>query len=333
MASAPPAAIHAADMSMRVPLPRFASWLKRLAVTQRPERPLLGIVLRMCAMLLLATMFMLIKLAGESGIAAPEVMFWRQAVSIPTLLAGLALTGNVGLLRTRRMGSHARRAVIGTFGLLCNVSAAMLLPLAEATTLGFTAPIFAVLITALVLREHVGRWRWTAVAVGFAGVLIVAQPGHVPVSPIGVAAGLGAGLVVAAVSFQIRDLSRTEAPVTCVFWFATYGAAFASVLLPFYATRHDGWQWLLLLLIGLSGTGAQLLLTLALRHAAVATVIVMDYTALIWSTLYGWLLWDQLPPRVTWLGAPLIVAAGLIITWREHRMARAIPPASALEED
>lgn len=284
-------------------------------------------------MLLLSTMFMLVKLAGESGLSPPEVMFWRQATTVPVIAAGLAATGHLGLLRSQRMSSHARRAVTGTFGLLCNVSAAMLLPLAEATTLGFTTPLFAVLITAFVLRQHVGRWRWAAVALGFAGVLIVAQPGHVPVSMLGVAAGLGAGLIVAAVSFQIRDLSRTEAPVTCVFWFGAFGALFAGMLLPFYATSHSVWQWLLLLAIGLSGTGAQLLLTFALRHAAVATVIVMDYTALIWSTLYGWLIWDNLPLRVTWFGVPLIVAAGMIITWREHRMAGAIPPATSLEED
>jgi drug/metabolite transporter (DMT)-like permease len=302
-------------------------------VPHRTERALLGLMLRAAAMLLLATMFMLVKLAGDSGIAAPEVMFWRQAVTVPTLLGGLALTGNLGLLRTNRMASHARRAMTGTFGLLCNVSAAMLLPLAEATTLGFTTPLFAVVISALVIRQHVGPWRWAAVTLGFAGVLIVAQPGHVPVSLLGVAAGLTAGLVVASVSFQIRDLSRTEAPVACVFWFGFYGTVFAGVLMPLYATPHTAWQWLLLIGIGLAGTGAQLLITLALRHAAVATVIVMDYTALIWSTLYGWLIWDQLPPRVTWLGAPLIVAAGMIITWREHRMARAISPASALEED
>lgn len=284
-------------------------------------------------MTLLSTMFMLVKVAGETGIAAPEIMFWRQAIAIPVLLAGLAATGSLGLLRTKRMSSHALRAVSGTTGLLCNVSAAMLLPLAEATTLGFTTPLFAVLIAAVVMRDKVGPWRWAAVVLGFIGVLIVAQPGHVPVSPLGVAAGLSAGLIVAAVSFQIRDLSRTEAPVTCVFWFGFYGALFASFLMPFYATAHTPWQWMLLLGIGLTGTAAQLLITFALRYAAVATVIVMDYTALIWSTAFGWFIWDQFPTTVTWFGAPLIVAAGMIITWREHRMARTVPPATALEAD
>jgi drug/metabolite transporter (DMT)-like permease len=161
----------------------------------------------------------------------------------------------------------------------------------------------------------------------------VAQPGQEPVSALGVAAGLGAGFIVAIVSFQIRDLSRTEPWISCVFWFACYGALFASVLLPVYATAHDLWQWSLLIGIGLAGTGAQMLITLALRHAAVATVVVMDYTALIWSTLYGWLIWDHVPAPVTWLGAPLIVAAGMVITWREHLRSREISPASALEND
>jgi drug/metabolite transporter (DMT)-like permease len=278
-------------------------------------------------------MFMLVKLAGDAGIATPEIMFWRQAVSLPALLGFLALTGGLGVLRTRRIGSHGRRALIGMVGLLCNVSAAVLLPLPEATTLGFTTPIFAVLITALVLRDEVGAWRWGAVAAGFLGVLIVARPGEEPIPPLGLAAGLGAGLIVAIVSFQIRDLSRTEAPVTCVFWFAFFGSVIAGALMPFYATPHSAWEWSLLIAIGLSGTAAQLLITLALRHAPVATVVVMDYTALIWTTLYGWLIWDHVPPTVTWLGAPLIVAAGLMITWREHRLSRAVPPATALEED
>lgn len=290
-------------------------------------------MIRAGAMLMLATMFMLIKLAGDAGIAAPEIMFWRQAVSLPVLIAGLFVTGKLGVLRTQRIGTHGRRALVGTIGLLCNVSAAILLPLPEATTLGFTTPVFAVLIAGLVLREKVGPWRWGAVVAGFVGVLIIAQPGQAPIPPLGLAAGLGAGLIVSIVSFQIRDLSRTEAPVTCVFWFALFGSLFAGLAMPFYATAHDSWQWTLLIGTGLAGTGAQLLITLALRHAPVATVVVMDYTALVWTTLYGWLIWNHIPPAVTWIGAPLIAAAGLLITWREHRLARAVPIASALEED
>ncbi len=289
--------------------------------------------MRAGAMLMMSTMFMLMKVAGDSGIAAPEIMFWRQALSLPVLLVSLAVAGQLGVLRTRRIKSHAGRAVIGTLGLLCNVSAAILLPLPEATTLGFTTPVFAVLITAFILREKVGPWRWGAVVLGFLGVLIVAQPGQAPIPPLGLAAGLGAGLVVSVVSFQIRDLSRTEAPVTCVFWFSFFGALITAALMPFYATAHSASQWALLIGVGVAGTAAQWLLTSALKHAPVATVVVMDYTALAWTTLYGWLIWDHVPPAVTLLGAPLIVGAGMMITWRERRHARAVSPATALEED
>ncbi|MEW9857012.1 DMT family transporter [Novosphingobium sp. M1R2S20] len=298
----------------------------------RADRPLLAISLRLCAMVLLATMFMLVKYVGEYGVAATEVMFWRQAVTVPLVLFWLGARGQLGVLRTTRMASHARRAATGTAGLFCNVTAAMLLPLSEATTLGFTTPLFAVLIAAVVFRQPVGVWRWTAVVLGFVGVLIISQPGHEPVSPWGVAAGLGAGLLVALVSFQIRDLARTEAPICCVFWFAFYGALIASLLLPTSITPHDATEWALLIGVGVSGTLAQLLITFSLRFGQVATVVVMDYTALVWATAYGWLIWDRLPSAATWLGAPAIVAAGLVITWREHRLSRAISPGSSLED-
>ncbi|MCT2399429.1 DMT family transporter [Novosphingobium mangrovi (ex Huang et al. 2023)] len=295
------------------------------------DRPLLAISLRIAAMVMLSTMFMLIKVASERGVSVPELIFWRQALSVPLIFAWLVATGNVGLLATRRMGSHAMRATTGTAGLCCNVGAATLLPLPEATTLGFTSPLFAVVITALVLRDKVGVWRWTAVALGFAGVLIIAQPGSEPVAPLGIASGLGAGIIVATVSFQIRDLARTDAPISCVFWFAFYGTLLTAVLLPIYARPHGMTEWIVLGAIALTGTLAQFLITAALRYGQVASVVVMDYSSLIWATLYGWLIWDSFPPSTTAFGAPLIIAAGLIITWRERYLSRRISPTSAMD--
>lgn len=287
--------------------------------------------LRLLAMVMLSTMFMLVKSAGQNGVSMPELLFWRQAMSVPLIFAWLVATGNLGVLRTRRMGSHARRAATGTIGLMCNIAAATLLPLPIQTTLGFTTPLFAVLITAIILRNKVGPWRWMAVLLGFMGVLIVASPGSEQIPPLGLAIGLGAGVLVATISFQVRDLARTEAPISCVFWFAVYGSAFAALFLPFYARAHTTEAWLILLGVGISGTLAQFLMTAALRFGQVATVVVMDYTALIWATFYGWLIWDDLPPHRIWLGAPLIIAAGLIITWREHYLSRRISPTSALD--
>jgi drug/metabolite transporter (DMT)-like permease len=297
------------------------------------ERPLYALALRLAGVALIATLFMLVKLAGESGVALPEIMFWRQAMSVPMLLAWLATRGELRTLKTERLWTHGRRAVMGTLGMVCTFGAAILLPLAESTTLGFTTPLFAVIIGALVMRESIGRWRWAAVLLGFAGVLVIAQPGHTPVSPLGAAAGLGAGLMVALISFQIRDLGRTEAPVTTVFYFALFAALTMLPFLPFSMTAHTGHQWLILVALGVAGTIGQLLITAALRHGAVSSVIVMDYSSLIWALLFGWAIWGQLPSSATWLGAPLIIVAGLIILWRERRLALAPSPPTTVAEE
>lgn len=299
----------------------------------RPDRPLYALALRLAGVALIATLFLLVKLAGESGVALPEVMFWRQAVTLPVLLGWLALSGQMQQLRTQRIGAHGRRAGIGMLGMVCNFGAATLLPLAEATTLGFTTPLFAVILGALVLHHQIGPWRWAAVILGFAGVLVIAQPGHAPIDPLGTAAGLGSGLMVAIISYQIRDLGRTEAPTATVFYFALFGTLIMAPFLPFVMTPHSPRVWAILLALGLAGTLGQLLITAALRHGPVASVIVMDYSSLIWALLFGWAVWDRLPVTATWLGAPLIVSAGLIVLWRERIHARTPSPAAAVEGD
>lgn len=286
------------------------------------QRPTYALFLRLGAALSFATMAMLIKQAGEAGISLPEIMFWRQFLTVPLVIGYLLIIGQIARLKTQRIGTHATRAGIGMVGMVLNFSAVLLLPLAESTTLGFTTPLFAVVLAGLVFREHVGPWRWAAVALGFAGVLVIAQPGQVPVSLPGTLAGLGAALMTALISFLIRGMSRTEEPLRIVFYFSLFGAAMMSVLLPFYARAHEAEQWLLLAGIGVMGMCGQLFVTGSLRHGPIASVMIMDYTSLIWATAFGWLIWDHLPPAATWLGAPLIVGAGVLVAWREHRLGK-----------
>lgn len=286
------------------------------------QRPLLALGLRLISAFLIATMFMLGKRAAESGVALPEVLFWRQGVGLPLMAGWLAMRGELGQLRTDRLGSHVRRAAMGMVGMFANFGAVILLPLAEATTLNFTTPLFAVVISGLFLRDRVGPWRWTAVALGFVGVLIITQPGHSPFPPLGVAVGLLSALSVAIISFQIRDLGRTERPVTVVFYFSLFGTLLTALMLPFVAAAHSAEQYALLIAMGLAGFAGQIFLTTALRLGPVASVIIMDYSALIWATLYGLVIWNDMPPATTWLGAPLIVLAGIVIAWREATLAR-----------
>jgi drug/metabolite transporter (DMT)-like permease len=287
-------------------------------------RPLLALGLRLCAAFALATMAMLVKLAGERGAHLGELIFWRQALTAVLVGAGLAATGNLALLRTKRLKSHTIRSATGLFGMFFTYGAVLLLPLAEATTLGFTAPIFAVLIAMILFRERIGPYRWSAVAMGFAGVLVVMQPGsgdHDGVTLLGVAVGLMAPLMVTIISFQIQDLNTTENPWSIVFWFAALSTPVVGLLLPFVITAHDPVTWLTIIAMALVGVIAQILLTTALRFGSAAVILLMDYTALLWASFYGFTVFDRAPPASLWLGAPLIIGAGLLIAWRERQLA------------
>lgn len=301
----------------------------RAAGTEQPgmvlarQRPTLALVLRLGAALTLATMFALVKLASEHGIALSHMLLIRQAASIPILCLWLALTSGFGVMRTQRLGGHFKRSLYGVTGMVLNFLAPILLPLAVSTTFSFTAPIFAVILSALVLREHVGRWRWAAVLLGFAGVLVVASPaGGAEIPMTGALVAIGAAFMVALVSIQIRDLAQTENSVVIVLYFSIFTVPFLFVWSLFDGWTSDPADLALLIGIGVAGTLAQVLLTLALRFGQVASVIVMDYVSLIAASFYGWYLFDNLPPASLWLGAPLIIAAGIIIVVREQILRR-----------
>lgn len=289
-------------------------------------RPLLALGVRLMAAFALATMGMLVKLAGERGAHLIELIFWRQLLTLVLLGAGLALTGRLAMLKTQRLPAHARRALSGLFGMIFTYGAVLLLPLAEATTLGFTAPVFAVLIAIVLLHERIGPYRWAAVAMGFAGVIVVMQPFsglHEGVTLAGVAVGLVAPFMVALISFQLQDLNTTENPWSIVFWFAALTTPIVALALPFVIADHDPLTWALILGMGLVGAAAQMLLTTSLRFGSAAVILLMDYTALLWASVYGFFIFDRAAPASLWLGAPLIIAAGLLIAWRERQLARA----------
>ncbi|MHA4836163.1 DMT family transporter [Sphingopyxis sp. MSC1_008] len=295
-----------------------------------PDRPpqnyLGGIGLRLLAMVSLSLMFVLVKLIAESGIHILESLFWRQAVVIPLVFAWALSHGGIASLKTRRIGAHARRATMGLIGMACNFGGMIFLPMAEATTINLSVPIFAVIFAALLLGEPTGWQRWSAVIIGFVGVLVVLNPaanftgGFSGEHGIGTLIALGGALMTALITIAIRDLGRTENATTIVFWFSLLSMLPLGIALPFVFTPHTSYQWLLLLGLGFSGAVVQMSLTGALRLAPVAVVIPMDYSALLWSIACGWWFFGTLPADTTWIGAPLIIASGLFIAWREHRL-------------
>jgi len=286
-------------------------------------RPMLALGIRLVTAVVFATMAMLVKLASERGVHLVEMIFWRQILTVVLIASGLALFGKLATLRTNRLGGHAIRAVLGGVGMFFTYGAVILLPLAETTTLSYTAPFFAVVIAVTVFNEKIGIYRWAAVAIGFAGVLVVMQPGSGSdgVTVWGVAVALIAAAMVALISYQVQDLNKTESPWTIIFWFTALTAPLLLIAIPFYAQSHSQETWLIIGAMALCGALAQILLTSSLRFGSAGVVLLMDYTSLLWATWYGFTIFDRSPPTTLWLGAPLIIAAGLLIAWRERRLA------------
>jgi drug/metabolite transporter (DMT)-like permease len=291
-------------------------------VGNSPDRRLLAIALRLFAAVALTVMFAIVKLVEARGVGLFESLFYRQALALPLVLGWIAAGPGFGAVRTQRPAAHLIRAVLGMAGMALNFLTYLLLPLAEATVILFTVPIFATILSALVLKEPVGGHRWGAVLLGFAGVAIVVGPGGASLPAVGVAVGLCAATVVSGVSITLRQIGRTESAATTVFWFTVSSAAAMALLMPVFGRLHDGGTFLLLLGLGLTGGLAQMALTASLRLAPVSVVLPMDYSNLIWSALIGWLVFASLPAPSLWFGAPLIIASGLYIVYREHRLHR-----------
>ena len=293
---------------------------------QAPAPPtqnrLLGIALRIGATTCFACMAAAIKLADQAHVSLAELAFYRFAFGLPPLLIWIAFTRNAGAWRTRRPFAHLGRATLGLATMVLSFAALTYLPLAEAATIGFAAPLFSVALSALVLGEKVGWHRWSAVALGFAGVLIVMQPGsrHLPGAGLGFA--LCAALGTAAVTITLRTIGRTEAAPTIVLWFTCFSMLVTGLFLPVYGHAHDAGTWAILVALGLFGGLGQLFMTAALRFAPVSVVVPFDYTQLLWAVLLGWALFDTHPATSTWAGAAVIVASGLYTVFREHKLGR-----------
>lgn len=284
--------------------------------------------LRLLSVAMLSIMFACVKLLGDHGVGVIESLFYRQFILLGVVILWMAAGETSGrgagfeAMRTNRPMAHLVRMIIGIIAMGFNFWSYTLLPMAEATTIGFAVPIFATALAALLLKEPTGIHRWGAVLVGFVGVLIVLQPGGSHISLFGGTVAIVAAMLTASVTVVLRRLGATERAPTIVFWFALTSLLPLGLAMLRVGQWHDAATWGLLLLMGVAGGIAQLALTASLRLAPVALVMPMDYTGLLWASLIGFILFLEWPSTATWLGAPVIIASGLYILWRERRRAR-----------
>ena len=246
-----------------------------------------------------------------------QTVFLRSAFGLLFISPWLLRTG-FGVLRTRRPWLHVGRGLSGVTGFTLWVVALSLVPLAEATALSFAMPLFATLGGALILRETVGRGRWLAVAVGFAGVLVIIRPGLAVVQP-GALVALAAAAGFACSALVTKRLSATEAPFTVVFYVSVFMSAITLVMsIPVW--RAPSAELLgVAAATGALGTTAQLCLVRAFGAADVSVVVPFDFLRLVFVTAIGFVVFAQTPDAWTWLGALLIVGANTIAAHRESR--------------
>ena len=279
---------------------------------------LTGILCRIGSGLSFSTMGALLKLASVEGMNAPELVFYRSLFSLPVVLFWVLKMESLAALKPNRPLAHLWRSIIGLLSMGLVFQALILLPLAEATAINFTAPIFATILSFLILREDVRVHRWTAVLVGFLGVLVVARPGGSSLPILGVAIGLIGALCQAGVTTTLRQIQRSENIAAIVFWFAVAGIAVGGLLMPFFGHVHGPKAFALVVAGGLAGGAGQLLMTTSLR-APVSVVSPFDYLQIVGATVYGWLLFSDVPTFHMIVGTILIAGSGLYTAWREHR--------------
>jgi drug/metabolite transporter (DMT)-like permease len=269
--------------------------------------------------------------AGMKQLAAHypplQVTLLRGAASLPFVLVWVLATAGARSIVPVRWGLHLLRGLLGMVMIACFVFALKRMPLSTAYSIYFVAPLLVAALSVPLLGEKVGPRRWTAIAIGLVGVIVVLRPGVG-----GIVSFPGLMVLLAATAYAIAAvtvslLTRTDTPQSMVVWFLAImavGAGLAAI---------PGWvplRWdhaALILGMGLAGALGQVALTNAFMRGDASLIAPLEYTGLVWVIAWDWLFWRTLPDATTWIGAAIIVASGLYLLRRERTVgAERTPP-------
>lgn len=284
-----------------------------------------GIVLMLLSMAVLSVMDAIMK-ELTTHYPSLQIAALRGLVSLPFVIAWILWQRRgIGMLFRIRWGWHVARGVLAILMLTSFIYAISEMPLSEAYTLFFIAPLMITALSVPLLGETVGWRRWAAVLVGFGGVLIVLRPGVVAVNLATLAVLIGATCY-ALNAITVRILGRTDSTAAMSFWFMAFVAIGAGVLaIPDWQpvrAADAGW----LIGMGISGALGQVLITEAFRCAPVSVIAPFEYSTLFWGVLLDVAIWGVLPGPIVFVGAAVIVGSGLYLIHRERRPPVVTPP-------
>ena len=236
------------------------------------------------------------------------------------------MEGGFKNLTTKRPLLHLFRACLGMAAFCSFFFGVQSLELADAVALSFSAPLFLTALSVPILKEKVGPRRWAAVIIGFLGVLIIAQPGT-SVFQTASLLPIFAGLCLACVMITIKIMSRTETNSMMLASVTVVGSLVMGATLPFVWVTPALEDVIWMVLVGTMGGFGQFLIANAFRNADAVVIAPFDYTAIIWATILGYLIFGDLPGLAVIIGSGVIVAAGIYIIYRENKVKRvAVPP-------
>jgi len=280
------------------------------------QNQLAGIMLALGAMFLLSLMDLQAKYLSQT-MPVMQITWARYFFHFAFMAVIFLPRRGRSLLRTSRPGLQWMRSLLLVFCTITFFTAIQYMPLADAVAISFISPLLVTALSVPLLGEMVGRRRWTAVAVGFVGALIIVRPG-LGVMHWAVWLLLLMALGYALYQITTRMLSSTDDPITTLFFSGLVGAAAMTLVVPFF------WQnpatpehWLMLASLGMLGAIGHYALIRSFEFAPVAVLAPLSYTALLWNTLFGYLAFGDLPDRWTVGGASILIATGIYIIYRE----------------
>ena len=249
-----------------------------------------------------------------------ELAFFRNLFGLLFMLPWFLRTG-IGALKTTRLPLHGFRSVIGLSAMLLWFMGVSMMPVAEATALNFTTPLFATIGAALFLKETVRIRRWGATVVGFIGALVIARPAGLD---IGLATGmvLGASACMSVAALSVKSLSRSETPSTIVLFMGLLMTPMSLIPALFYWSAPAPVDYLWFTAIGLFATVGQISMARAFASSDISAVLPFDFSRLIFAAVMGYLVFAEAPDAWPWVGASIIFSAALYTAHRETRQAR-----------